>query len=223
MNNNNVDDTALSPEDERLFDERLPWYVNGTLDGKAHEWMESKLAASPAAVRRLAQERALSRSVPGMLAPAAKEVGLDRLLARVRADGLSTSAPPAGWRSAVRALQQWLALPRVATAMALMALVQAGFIGWLVPTTGRDSPGEARSVAVTEVRTLRVTFVPSASEAQVRAALLKAGARIVGGPTQLGEYWLASGMVSLEEIKESLRMSGLVASMDIDTSGPRGH
>jgi hypothetical protein len=184
--------------------------------------MESKLALSPAAARRLAHERALSQSVPGMMAPAAQEIGLERLLALVRADKPSTSAAPSGWRKTMAAIQQWLAQPRVATAMALMVFVEAGLVGWLASAIGTDHPSEARSAGVTEVRTLRVTFVPSASEAQVRMALIKAGAHIVGGPTQLGEYWLASGMVSLEEIKESLRASGLVASMDTDTSGPRG-
>lgn len=222
MNNDRKDDSALSADDERLFDERLPWYVNGTLDRNAREWMESKLAASPAAARRLSREQALSKSVPDMLAPAAQEIGLDRLLARVRADNVPATAA-SGWRKTIVALQQWLAQPRLATAMALVVFVQAGIIGWLAASSiDTETASEARSVRVTEVRTLRVTFVPSASEAQVRMALLNTGAHIVGGPTQLGEYWLASGMVSLEEIKASLLKSGLVGSMEIDTSGPRG-
>jgi hypothetical protein len=49
-----------------------------------------------------------------------------------------------------------------------------------------------------------------------------AGARIVGGPTQLGEYWVASGSTSLEEIRRALQRAQITASMDIDTAGPRG-
>jgi len=223
MNNDRKDDSALLDDEERLFDERLPWYVNGTLDDKAREWMESKLVASPACAWRLAREQALSKSVPNMLAPASQEIGLDRLLARVREDSRPATAPKIGWRNVIAALQQWLAQPRLATAMALVVFVQAGLIGWLAAlSTDTGGPSEVRSVGVTEVRTLRVRFVPSASEAQVRMALLNTGAHIVGGPTQLGEYWLASGMVSLEEIKASLLRSGLVASTEFDTFGPRG-
>lgn len=73
-----------------------------------------------------------------------------------------------------------------------------------------------------EARTLRVVFVPSATEVQVRTALTGVGARIVGGPTQFGEYWLASSSASLDEIKAHLIRSGLTLSVEVDVVGPHG-
>jgi hypothetical protein len=79
-----------------------------------------------------------------------------------------------------------------------------------------------RSSPVTELRTLRVTPAAGVTEAQWRAALLNAGARVVGGPTQLGEYWLASDIRSLAEMQAQLQAAGVTTQIVIDTEGPRG-
>jgi len=73
-----------------------------------------------------------------------------------------------------------------------------------------------------EARTLRVVFAPAATESQLRTALTSVGARIVGGPTQLGEYWLASSSASIDEVKTSLIRSGLTTSIEVDVVGPHG-
>jgi hypothetical protein len=222
----------VSAEELRLLEERLPWYVNASLAPDEREWVDRLVARSVAAAHLLDCERALHDAALRMMAPAAQDVGLDRLMARVRGEreNIETksatkieTAPPGGtWRAAWAVLQQWLLRPQFASALAVAVLAQAGVIGWLALQHAADDTGGVRSVPVTEVRTLRVTFLPAASESQIRAALVAAAARIVGGPTQLGEYWIASDMVSLEEMKTALMKSGVVASIAVDLSGPRG-
>lgn len=217
---------SFSADDQQRFEEQLPWYVNGTLDPSQRTWMDEQVAKVPLAAALLAREEALCRAVPGMLASAAQEVGLEQLMARVRADRMASGsnrkvAQSTNKPGLLSTLQRWLTQPAWATAMALVVVAQAGTIGWFMQERNL-ARSEIRSSTVTEVRTLRVTFQPTASEAQIRAALLGAGARIIGGPNQLGEYWVASGMVSLDEIKASLVKSGLVMTMEVDLMGPRG-
>lgn len=115
----------------------------------------------------------------------------------------------------------WLAGPRLGPALAMCVLLQAGVIVWMGQAADEQDTA-IRSTPVTEVRTLRVTPAPGLSEAQWRAALLASGARIVGGPTQLGEYWLASDMRSLDEIQAELLAAGAVTQAEVDREGPRG-
>jgi anti-sigma factor RsiW len=220
-----VKSAPLSPQDEQLLEERLPWYVNGSLDAKARAWVDAQLAQRPELQQRLQRERALQRTVQSAARMPAPDVGLDRLMTRVELDtkiGPGTSVR----RAQVPPWARWLRVlstPPVAGAMAVALVAQAGALAWLASTqVGSDGSGDMRSIGVTEARTLRVSFRPDASEAQIRAALMGAGARIVGGPTQLGEYWVASGSTSLEEIRRALQRAQITASMDIDTAGPRG-
>ncbi len=217
----------LTAQAAQLLEERLPWYVNGTLPEAERAWVEQLLATSPAAAQRLQREQALLRAVPEMLQPAAQDVGLDRLMAQVRQQShpaaAATQRPPSRaswWQRASAGLQSLLAGPAWATGLAAVVVVQSGVMGWLALSDAPDSG--FRSIGVTEVRTLRVSFKPAFSEAQIRAALVRASARIVGGPTQVGEYWVASDLLSLDEIRASLSQSGVVATMETDLAGPRG-
>jgi hypothetical protein len=220
-----VTTSPLSAQDEQLLEERLPWYVNGTLDPVARAWVEDQLAQRPELQVRLQREWALQHTVRATAVLAAPDIGLDRLMTRVELD--AEIGPDARVRCPrVPPWARWLRVlstPPIAGAMALALVAQAGALVWLTAAHVHDDESVGmRSFGVTQARTLRVSFRPDASEAQIRAALMGAGARIVGGPTQLGEYWVASGSTSLEEIRTALQRAQVTASMDIDTAGPRG-
>ena len=225
-----MSDARLTDEERRLLEERLPWYLNASLDRSERDWVDQLMERSAEARRLLEGERALREAVFRMQPAAAEDVGLDRLLALVKADGAGSRpaavARPAARPAAARAWTawtEWFARPAWAGALSLLVVAQAGTMAWwAVQHPGADDAG-LRSVPVTEVRTLRVTFVPSATELQIRSALVAAGARIVGGPNQLGEYWIASDMVSLDEMNAALQKSGITASIAQDLSGPRAH
>ena len=204
--------STFSADDEKRFDELLPWYVNGTLNEADRCWMESMAKLSPAAAGRLADMDAFGEAVRALAQPIQKP-----------------SAPAPRWtrflQPALEGFTQWLARPQWAMAMAGVVVVQSALIGWMAvshDSMSLDADSPYKSVPAHEARTLRVMFIPSASEMQIRAALTGAGARIVGGPTQLGIYWITSSTLTLDELKSSLLKSGLVDSLEVDRTGPQG-
>jgi hypothetical protein len=210
---------GAAPDEGRLFEERLPWYVNGTLGSEEREWVERLLARSESARRMLAREHALAVAIAGAASPAAQDIGLESVRRALRARP-GRQAATAGAGSGFPSWLRFLLAPQVAGAMAIVLVVQAGAIAWFAQRTVPAEGSYRGGIAVAEARTLRVTFVPGATEAQVRAALQAAGARIVGGPNLVGEYWLASPMVSVDEMRDSLRRSGLMQSIETDLAGP---
>ena len=209
---------TLNPADRRRLLQALPWYLNGTLDAPERAWVEDTLRRSHWAAQAMAREQALLQSIAAPQ-PADTDLGLQALLSRVRPTQQRAAAPPAA-ASWVQTVWAWLATPQLGAAMAAVVLAQALLIGWMVSAPPADTG--MRSTPVTEVRTLRVVFVPEVTEAQLRSALRSAGARVVGGPTAFGEYWLASDQLSLDEMKTLLLASGLTRSIDVDLAGPRG-
>ena len=220
--------------DKELYLERLPWYVNGTLVGDERAWMDSAVQNSPWAAEMLARERQLKRAaVEHFSSTTQADVGLARLMARVRSDAAkenaatprSITAPASGLGKGMASwlgkLSQFLAQPALAMATVAVVLVQSSVIGWLV-TQPTPEASEYRSFGAAEMRTLRVTFVAGASEVGIRAALRAAGSRVVGGPNLVGEYWIASSIKSLDEVKSVLQASGQVATIEVDIAGPRG-
>ncbi|MFM8900730.1 MAG: hypothetical protein ACKOF9_12405 [Burkholderiales bacterium] len=217
--------SRLSAADEQRLQQLLPWFVNGTLGAEERAWLERLVATYPEAATALACEKNMSAASESLLPVIAQDLGLASLRSRVRADHLSQGkvtlphqACDTSWWSRV---QKWLTTPQWATAMAALVVVQASTIAWL-SSSSEEEVSTSRSVGVKEIHTLRVSFRAGTSEAEIRAALVSAGARIVGGPTQIGEYWLASDLTSLDEIRAALLKSNIVASMEVDLAGPRG-
>lgn len=220
---------SLSAMDEDRFDELLPWYVNGTLDAAGRTWIETQAEASPKLAARLRDELgmvfALRRATAQATVTTPDEVDEDHalLMARIRAER-ARAAPPGRARQAPRtpaAWMTWALRPSLFSGMAAALCIQAGVIVWMAVRPGQVV-GTLHSEVVTEMRTLRVTFKPEASETQIRTLLVGASARIVGGPTQLGEYWIASATRSLDDMRASLLRSGLVATIEVDRVGPQG-
>ena len=221
--------TSHSARDEDRFDELLPWYVNGTLDAAGRAWIETQAEASPklAALLRaeLGAASALRQATAQATATTPDEDDQDHvmLLARIRAER-AHAAPPRRARQAPQAPAAWMTSalrPTLFAGMAAALCIQAGVIVWMAVRPGQVV-GTLHSEVVTEMRTLRVTFKPEASETQIRTLLVGASARIVGGPTQLGEYWVASATRSLDDMRASLLRSSLVATIEVDRVGPQG-
>ena len=203
--------SPYSADDEARFNDLLPWYVNGTLDEADRAWVESMAKASNAAACQLAELNAFGEAVRALAPPVRKP--------------LEAAGRPRFLQLALEGFTRWLARPQWAMAMAGVVVVQSGLIGWMAMShdgMSLDDHSPYKSVPANEARTLRVVFVPSASEAQIRAALTGARARIVGGPTQLGMYWITSATLTVDELKDALLKSGIVESLEADRSGPQG-
>jgi len=219
----------LSLEEERRLEDLLPWYVNGSLNDEDSAWLQNQFALRPALKQRLEREWALRRTVRDTAQWPAPDIGIERLMNRLQLDAQVGPGSRSGSRQPSARPPLWarwlqvISTPPVAGAMAVAVVAPAGVIAWEIaaPLTEPEAQG-LRSIGVSEARTLRISFKPEATEAQIRAALVATGARIVGGPTQLGEYWVTSGSVSIDEIRNALAQSQITASMEVDKAGPRG-
>ena len=155
-------------------------YAAGTLDAAARARLEAALDADPELRRRVRWYEAVCDAMVRRLPEAPSLPSPDVIVAAARA--ARHNAPPGFFA--------WLAGPALRPAAALAALLivaQAAIITGLVgERTGQEptralAPGEKAVVFV-------VAFDPAATEADIRALLLKAGGTIIDGPRQLGDY-----------------------------------
>ncbi|MEX8519215.1 MAG: hypothetical protein AB3X44_11955 [Leptothrix sp. (in: b-proteobacteria)] len=223
---NPSDTLAGDQHGQELFVQRLPWYINGTLAQEERSWFEARLAESCWARETLELEKMLVQ--PCLTAPEPQgDLGLHRLLRKVEAErqarhaGSSAGSAQAhsGWWQELANKFKFLAKPEFAYAAWALVALQAGWIS-TAEFSAHGERQEIRSGPTLVHRSLRVTFVKNIDEEKLRSALISAGARIVAGPNQFGEYWLWSQLNSLEEMRTALDTAGVVATMAADDSLP---
>ena len=66
--------------------ELLPFYLNGTLTGEEHAWVERQLAEHADARAELEALRALQSDIQHSLPEVPETIGLDKLMTRIRAE-----------------------------------------------------------------------------------------------------------------------------------------
>lgn len=200
-----------SPEDKRRFDGLVPFYVSGALGAAERAWVDGYLTREPGARAELAWHQALAGAIEERVASVPEDVGLAGLQARLAAE--RRGARPGGF---LGALERWLPRPVVYPAFAgaaAIVLVQAVAIALLV---GREAPEFAETRAVGEAQPrvyLQVNFKPEATEREIRLALIRAGGRIVHGPGQLGDYYVAVPGERLDAARRELEGSGIVETV----------
>ena len=196
------------------FQELLPFYVNGTLQGEEREWMERELAQHADARAELEAVRALQARVADSLPEVPDTIGLDKVMARIRADQPGLLDRLAAWLGFSGGL-------RPATAFAGLAIiaVQAGVIVSLV-AGGRDEDAGAglrasKASAVHEGPLLKVNFAPDAKEAEIRHLLVSVQGRLAGGPGQLGDYYIAVPAGREAALADQVRRSPIVQGVSL--------
>ena len=196
------------------FQELLPFYVNGTLQGEEREWMERELAQHADARAELEAVRALQARVADSLPQVPDTIGLDKVMTRIRADQPGLLDRLAAWLGFSGGL-------RPATAFAGLAIiaVQAGVIVSLV-AGGRDEDAGAglrttKATAVHEGPLLKVNFAPDAKEAEIRHLLVSVQGRLAGGPGQLGDYYIAVPAGREAALAEEVRRSPIVQGVSL--------
>ncbi|MFM2057321.1 MAG: hypothetical protein RLY71_1706 [Pseudomonadota bacterium] len=223
---NPADTLAGDPHGQALFVERLPWYINGTLIQDERSWFEAHLAESGWARDTLEIEGLLVKTCVTVPEPQG-DLGLHRLMRKVEADKQALRAVPSagaasaqvGWWHQLADRFSFLARPGLAYAAWALVVAQAGWIGMAEYSADAEQQ-QIRSGPGLVHRSLRVTFVKDVGEEKLRHALIGAGARIVAGPNQFGEYWLWSQVNSIDEMRTALQASGVVATMVVDESLP---
>jgi hypothetical protein len=201
------------------FDELLPFYVNGTLDEQDREWVDSYLREHPKTAAELQWYRTLQETMKRDTPAVSAEVGLDKAMARIRAERAPTRAPtkPAepslgervrGWLAALA--PQPLLRPALAGALAVV-VVQGIVIANLA--NKEDDASEIRATRPTVVEPgpfLKVNFKADAREADIRMLLVEINGSLAGGPGQLGDWYVRIPEARIDTAAAAVQASPIV-------------
>lgn len=229
-----VADAPLTP---REFEELLPFYVNGTLQPAGRDAVEAYLKAHPKARGELHWHESLQTRLREDVPAVSSEVGLERAMARIRAEAGArhaaadrpSKASSSNWfdaavrglRHAVGSLGGLVPQPVLRPALAVAGVViavQAVVIGGLA---GAPEPtAEWRGAAGTSAPALqgpflKVNFKPDAREADLRLLLVQVNGTLVAGPGQLGDYYVQVPAASVPTAERTLRASPVVDAVAV--------
>ncbi|MEO5697417.1 MAG: hypothetical protein ABIQ60_09835 [Burkholderiaceae bacterium] len=207
------------------FDELLPFYVNGTLDEADSTWFDAYLREHPGAAAELAWARSLQSRLREDAPAVSSEIGMERALQRIRAQGPAAdrerrSAPSArerlrGWVAAI--LPQPMLRPALAGALALVA-VQSTVIVQMVGERADDA-SQLRSVAGSspfdEGPFLKINFKGEARETEIRLLLVEVHGSLAAGPGQLGDYYVRVAPDKIAAASDKLRASTVVDAVAV--------
>ena len=183
-----------------VINEQIFAYAAGELETAARERVEALLETEPATRARLAWYEAVCDGVVRTLPTLDTLPTADDIIERFRG------------RTARRGLFAWLTGSGLKAAVALMALlvVAQGAVITLLALERADTSSVRSAAPKAQTVFIVVAFDPQASEAAIRALLLQAGATIVDGPKQLGEYRLAIGANRAQFARSLLEQSKVV-------------
>ena len=181
--------------------ELLPWYANGTLDGRECEEVETHLSTCPACQAELTRCRDVATAVRTAGEPAwsPSPSHLSQLLAHIdAADARGTQG--GGWWARLRAQSTKFLLalqgtPRLVrwalVAQGAMILLLASVLAWQAPfspgplyqtlSDGDDHVPQGQAY-------IQVVFADDITEKELRALLTSVGGTIVKGPSSEGVY-----------------------------------
>jgi hypothetical protein len=199
------------------FCELLPFFANGTLDAAERAAVLRYLDTQPPARDELRWLRSVQETLRAEAVPASSEVGLARVLQRIRADRAKPApARPQPWREALqRLLAPALLKPMVAGAMAVLAL-QGVLLTALVDHDDDTSATRMVPMPATDPGPfVRINFKPDAPESDIRMLLIEVQATLAAGPGQLGDYYLRVAEPRLAETTSRLAASPIVEGVAV--------
>ncbi len=199
------------------FDELVPFYVTGRISQADREWVDQYLAAHPEARAELDWHRDLMKEVVGKAEARAMQVpemvGWARVEAQLRA---VRKARPLSWSERFNGWLAGFSARQLVPLAALVIVVQGAFIGTLLQQAPADDAEPTRSASAVVARdVLQVRFKQATAERELRALLYGAGARIVDGPDQLGDYVIEPRRGALAALQAELERSELVQSVTL--------
>lgn len=189
----------------------LPWHVNGTLDPAEAAWFDAHLAQCAECQADLETEKVLRVHVASLPV----ETGPVRLPEFDRIATRPNSAEAAPWTFLRRRITLGWALAGQAAIAAA-----AGIFLLATPAPQEDQyrllgsgPGAMRGNAI-------VLFSPDTAEQDLRNALIRAGGRVVDGPTASGAYIVRLPEATRDKALDRLRqVPQVVLAEPIDAGG----
>jgi hypothetical protein len=180
------------------FDELLPFYANETLDADDRAWVDAYLREHPKSAAELQWYRTLQETMQRDAPAVSAEIGLDKVMARIRAERAPARAAvqPAA-PSFVERLRNFFAsitpqpMLKPALAGALAVVVVQGIV--IANLATKDEGSEIRATRPTVVDPgpfLKVNFKADAREADIRMLLVEVNGSLAGGPGQLGDWYV---------------------------------
>jgi len=212
------------------FDELLPFYVNDTLDQTDRAWVDAYLREHPKSAAELQWYRSLQDTMQRDAPAVSAEVGLDKVMAKIRAERAPAraAAKPAapslgermrGWLAALA--PQPLLRPALAGALAVV-LVQGVVIANLVNTDGFTDTRAKQPTVVDPGPFLKVNFKADAREADIRMLLVEIDGSLAGGPGQLGDWYVRIPEARITAAAEKIKASAIVDGVArVDALPPR--
>jgi len=202
---------------KQQFETLLPWYVNGTLASDEQAWMSGYLARNPDLQREVSRLATMRDDMRAALEPPPGDLGWNRLRQRIAQEKRATK-PSLGAQ-----LREWLgrfASPPAFAFAAALVLVQAGVIGALLLKQSHEADNFAayRSLPNGELGTgpiLQITFKQDATERAMRLLLVDIEGALVGGPGQLGTYFVAVPKTHFDAALKEVGDSQVVESVTV--------
>jgi hypothetical protein len=200
------------------FDELLPFYVNDTLDESDRAWVDAYLREHPKSAAELQWYRTLQDTMRRDAPAVSAEVGLDKVMARIRGERTPSRAPAQQAPSFGERVRGFLAsltpqpLLRPVLAGALAVVVVQGIVIANLATKP-DESSEIRAHRPTVVDPgpfLKVNFKADAREADIRLLLVEVDGSLAGGPGQLGDWYVRIPEARITAAADKLKASTIV-------------
>jgi hypothetical protein len=212
----------------RLYD-LLPWYANGTLQTDEREWVDRCLATDDGARAELAWYRSLQSTLEQSAVDVPPDLGLARALHRVRADRPALRDRIRAWLGAA-GIRPVASLVRPVAAIAAVGVIAVQGIVIYSLAGHRDEDAQPiralRAVPADSVDAgplLRVNFAPNAREADIRLLLSAVEGSLVGGPGQVGDYYVRVPAGAENAALKRLKRDRIVAAVGIVAGVPAAH
>lgn len=212
-------------QQKEQFQECLPFYVNDRLAEADRVWMQRYIDEHPEAKLELQVEYNLKSVLTNELPEFAHDKGLGEFMARLRTE-TDKEAKPKILSSCKQRLQQWKTgfgtfMPEPRWAMAMLVIIaQAGWLGVLLsqrqlPQTEQSEWRSVGGATQYSGPVLQITFKPSTTEEDMRLLLVKIRGTVLGGPGQLGHYFVKVPEGSLNEAQQQVQGSPIIESVQL--------
>ncbi|MBX2833394.1 MAG: hypothetical protein KTR28_00315 [Micavibrio sp.] len=200
--------------------ELLPFYVNGSLEGKEKTLVEKAIQDNPSLEKEIKFLKQLRSEVQAQeFENSPGELGLKRLQKAIAEEKLKND-PIARAESKISREQNWGW--RAAAIAACLLLMLQTIVTFPMLQNSDLTAASGPQIFHADGRVVNVTFAPDAQEENIRNLLLAVDASIVDGPSALGIYKLSIPK-NLDATIEKLRAhKNLIESVDYDAqkAGP---